>query len=93
MAQPGKAPPHGFEDIDRAIAVLNIGSVHENEDEETAGVSQDVALAALDLLARVIAAGTAALASLAFGSVVSLTGCRSHRRSGRLHALQSHAGS
>ena len=62
MAQPGKAPPHGLEDIDCAIAVLNIGRAHEDKDKEAASVSQDVALqlAALDLLARVIAAGTAA---------------------------------
>ncbi|NKJ03017.1 hypothetical protein FHW92_005128 [Novosphingobium sp. SG707] len=32
MAQPGKAPLHGFEDIDGAIAILNISGVHEDED-------------------------------------------------------------
>tara|TARA_R110002167_G_scaffold253980_1_gene460254 strand:+ start:4056 stop:4733 length:678 start_codon:yes stop_codon:yes gene_type:complete len=60
MAQPGESPPHGLEDIDGAIAVLNIGGVHEDEDEKPAGIGQDVALPALDLLARVIATRAAA---------------------------------
>jgi len=60
MAQPGEALPHSLEDIGRAIAVLNIGGMHENEDEEAAGVGQDVPLAAFDLLARVVAARAAA---------------------------------
>lgn len=29
MAQPGEALPHSLEDIDRAIAVPNIGGMHE----------------------------------------------------------------
>jgi len=70
MAQPGKPPPHGFEDINRAIAVLNIGCVDQDEDKEAAGVGQDMPLAALDFFPRVIAGRAAALASLAFGSVV-----------------------
>jgi hypothetical protein len=50
MAQPGKAPPHGFEDIDRAITVLNIGGVGQDEDEEAAGVGQDSRLRPLIFL-------------------------------------------
>ena len=56
MAQPWEAIPDGFEHIDGPIPVLDIGGMDEDEDEVAAGIGQDVALATLDLLARIIAA-------------------------------------
>jgi len=56
MAQPREAIPDGFEHIDGPIPVLDIGGMDEDEDEVAAGIGQDVALATLDLLARIIAA-------------------------------------
>ena len=53
MAQPREPRPDCGQDVDSSIAILNVGSVDENEDQETASVGQDVPLAALDLLARV----------------------------------------
>ena len=60
MAQPGKAIADGFEDIDRTVAVLNvavlnIGGVDQDEYQKTAGVGDDMPLAALHLLACIIA--------------------------------------
>jgi hypothetical protein len=59
VPQPREAFPHGLEDIDGTVAVLDVGGVDEDEDEKAAGVGQDMTLAALDLLARIIAARTA----------------------------------
>ena len=55
MAQPREPEAHGFKNIRRAVAVLNVGSMDEDEQQETAGVGNDMALAALDLLAGIIA--------------------------------------
>ena len=55
MPQPGKAKAHCFEHIDRPVTVLNISGVDEDEDQKSAGVGKNVALAAPDFLARVIA--------------------------------------
>lgn len=63
IAQPREALPYGFEEIDRAISVLNVGGVHEDKDKKAAGIGQDVALAAFDLFASIIAARTAAFGS------------------------------
>jgi hypothetical protein len=56
MAQPGEAFAHGLEDIDGTVVVLDVGGVGEDENNNAAGVRQDVALAAFDLLSRIIAA-------------------------------------
>jgi hypothetical protein len=61
MAQPREAFAHSLEDIDGTVAVLNVGGVDKDGDEKAAGVCQDVALAAFDLLSRVIAARALAM--------------------------------
>ena len=53
MAQPGVAKTHRFEHIDRPVTVLDIGGVDEDEDQKSAGVGEDVTLAASDFLACV----------------------------------------
>src|ERR1700716_2269756 len=55
MAQPREAETDGLENFGCAVAVLNISGMDEDEDQKSAGVGDDVALATLDLLARVIA--------------------------------------
>lgn len=50
-----------FEKIGRAVAVLNIGAVDHEADHQTKRVDNDVSLAALDLLARIIAPEATAL--------------------------------
>ena len=55
MAQPREAEADGLENIGCAVAVLNVGGMDEDEDQKSAGVGDDVPLATLDLLARVIA--------------------------------------
>ncbi len=45
-----------LQDGDGAIAVLNTGAMNHQGDHETIGVGNDMALAALDLLARIKAA-------------------------------------
>ena len=59
MAQPGKAETHGFQHIDRPVAVLDIGGMDQNEYQVAAGVGEDVALATLDLLAGIKATNSA----------------------------------
>src|SRR5216683_6433665 len=54
----------GFDDERRAIAVLDIGRVDFGADEQSRGVGDDMAFAALDLLAGVIAARSATLGGL-----------------------------
>ena len=49
-----------FEDLGRAVAVLDIGCVHDQADQQAECIGDDVTLAALDLLARVIAPNTTA---------------------------------
>jgi len=60
MARPWEAITDRLEHIDGAIAVLNVGSVDENEDQEAADIGDDMPLAPLDLLARVVAPNPAA---------------------------------
>ena len=52
-------------------AVLDVGGVDEDKDEKAAGVGQDMPLAALDLLARVIPARAAAFGGFRAVSVHS----------------------
>jgi hypothetical protein len=70
-------PQPGIKSADRsqhshgAIAILDAGDVHDQSDEMTACIGDDVPLAAHDLLARVKAARTTALGSVrnfVFGS-------------------------
>ena len=44
----------------RPVAVLNVGLMHHDRDRQVTGIGDDMALAALDLLACVTAARTAA---------------------------------
>jgi hypothetical protein len=60
VAQPGEAGADLGQDVGRAVAILDIGRMDQGGDQQTAGVGEDVALAALDLLARVIPARPAA---------------------------------
>ena len=60
MAQPGIARADRSKDARGAIAILNAGFVHDEPDQIALGVGDDVALAALDLLACVKAPWTAA---------------------------------
>src|SRR3546814_3059960 len=54
MAQPWKAVDDFTQDQRRAVAVLNVGGMDHRMYQIALGVGEDVALAALDLLARVI---------------------------------------
>jgi hypothetical protein len=74
MAQPVEAKTHRFEHIDRAIAVLNIGGVDENEDQKAAGVGIDMALSPSDFLARVIAPNPTTVGGFD-ASVISVAPC------------------
>ena len=56
MPQPGEAPDDLAQHQRRSVAVLDGGGKDQGVDQIALGVSEDVALAALDLLARVIAA-------------------------------------
>lgn len=64
MAQPGEAVDDFGEQQRCPITVLDIGRVDYGMDQIALGVGQDMPLAALDLLARIIAARTAALGGL-----------------------------
>ena len=64
VAQPGIERADRCEYARRAVAILDVGLVHEQADQIAFGVGDDVALAALDLLARVKPAWTAAFRSL-----------------------------
>src|SRR3546814_8008192 len=59
MAQPWKAVDDFTQDQRRAVAFLNGGGMDHRMYQIALGVGEDVALAALDLLARVIAARAA----------------------------------
>ena len=59
MAEPGEAETDRLEDIGCAVAVLNVGSVDEDEQQKATGVSDDMPLAALPLLACIIAGNAA----------------------------------
>src|SRR6516162_37260 len=64
MAQPGEKMADRRQQIGRAIAILEVGGVYLRRDETTAGMGDDVALAPIDLLARIIAARPAAFRCL-----------------------------
>ena len=59
--EPKVAPADRLEQIDGAVPVLNIRLMRETEDQEAAGIGEDIALAAFVPLATVIATNTADL--------------------------------
>src|SRR3546814_18202221 len=59
MAQPWKAVDDFTQDQRRAVAVLNVGGMDHRMYQIALGFGEDVALAALDLLAHVIASRAA----------------------------------
>ena len=59
MAQPREAPLQASEHEPRAIAVLPVGWMHDDLEQQAKGIDQDVPLASIHLLAAVIAVGTA----------------------------------
>ena len=65
------------QDIDRTVAILDVGGMDQQPDEITLGVGHDVSLAAFDLLAGVEASGTTA-----FGRFHRLTVDDAARRAG-----------
>jgi hypothetical protein len=64
VAQPRKRSPDGGEHLRSRVTILNIGSMDDQRDHQSERVGHDVALAALDFLARVIAANSAAFRGL-----------------------------
>ena len=68
----------GGEHRRRAVAVLDLGAVDHDRDQQAAGVGEDVTLAALDFLSGVEAPDTAA-----FRGFYALTGDDTGRRAGR----------
>lgn len=60
MPQPRPALENGFEDGRRAVAILNIGAVNRETDHQSERVDDDMTLASLNLLSRVIARNSAA---------------------------------
>ena len=55
VAQPGKAPAYCRQNINSLTTLLDVGGMNKEEDQEATGIRHDMALAALDLLPRVIA--------------------------------------
>ena len=64
MSQPGKQLMDGLDDELGPIAILDIGGVHRGTDSQTASIGHNVALAALDLLGRIVTPRPAALGCL-----------------------------
>ena len=64
MAQPRKQLVDGLDDQHRPIAILDIGGVHLGTDQQTARIGHNMALAAFDLLGRIVASRPAALVVL-----------------------------
>lgn len=60
MSQPRPAPENGLEDGRRAVAILNIGAVNHEADHQSNCIDDNMTLASVDLLARVIARNSAA---------------------------------
>ena len=60
VAQPREAVTDGFEQLRRAVPILDLGAVHQQSDEQAESIGHDMALAPVDLLAGVIAPDTAA---------------------------------
>ena len=59
QAEPGEAPAQPAADQRQPIAILDVGGVDDDHQQQAQGVDQNVALAAVDLLAGVIAFGPA----------------------------------
>jgi len=59
MAQPGVGVADRFEHTGSTVTILNIGGMNDKSDQKTNRVGDDVALAALDLFACIIAANPA----------------------------------
>ncbi len=78
VAQAGKVAGDGGEHRRRAVAVLDLGAVDHDRDQQAAGVGEDVTLAALDFLSGVEAPDTAA-----FRGFYALTVDDTGRRAGR----------
>ena len=55
MAQPWEPGADGFENIDGAVAVLNVRGVDQDEQQKAIGVGDDIPFATLHFRARVIA--------------------------------------
>ena len=72
MAQPGEGLAHGAQHQGSAVAVLNIGAVNHQSDQQAERIGHDMALAALYLLARVEAGDPAGL-SVVFTLWLSIT--------------------
>ncbi len=53
VTQPGVEPASGLQHERGTVAILNIGRMHHGFDEKAVGVGEDMALAALHLLAGV----------------------------------------
>ena len=51
----GKQPPRPTQQFKGAVAILDVGGKNDDVQQETQCVDEDVPLAALDLLARVVA--------------------------------------
>src|SRR6266436_5831214 len=64
MAQPREEIADRRQQVGRAVSVLNVGGVHLRANQMTAGIGNDVALAPVDPLARVISPRTAAFRGL-----------------------------
>ena len=64
MAQPREEIADRSQRVGRAVSILNVGGVHLRANQMTAGISNDVALAPVDLLAGVISPRTSAFRSL-----------------------------
>jgi hypothetical protein len=54
----------GFHEIGSAVAILDIGTVHHEADHQPERIDNDVAFAALNLLARIKAPDTTAFGRL-----------------------------
>ena len=64
VAQPREARSDRGENVRCAIAILDVGGMDDCRDQQATSVGEDVALAAHDFLARIIAARPTALRSL-----------------------------
>jgi hypothetical protein len=54
MKQPWPSVPDGFQEIRSAVAILNIGTMHHEADNQPECIDDDVALATLDLSANAV---------------------------------------
>ncbi len=55
MQQPWPLVTDGFQEIGRAVAILDIGTMHRQTNHQTERIDDDMTLAAFGLLARIIA--------------------------------------